>query len=378
MVVLGWLVAALCLLVAALVVVRRRRDVDSVLMVVACLGVACWNVIFGYYAEHPIGCRWSALYLTSISVAMTGWALLARRAVDPTWRPRNPLLALMVAEPLVVLLCGVFLDDPTWGHLFWPKHPLHHEPSGILYEAHCVWGLVLLAVGASALLKRVEQRQAGDERERALAFAALGAALVGVACQVASVRAMPYVAVITGLLVIWMRSRQADDAVSALASVVERDPVTGVMARAGLDAVLRLAVDVARKQAAPLSVMVIDIDDFKAVNDRQGHVVGDVALRHVTSAIRATAGGIVGRFGGDEFVAVLPGIDIVDAHHLAQRVVRAVSRPFEAHGEECRVTVSAGVADYDPETHTTPDALLGLADRAMYTAKRSGGSAAAG
>ncbi|MFC5268005.1 diguanylate cyclase [Kribbella qitaiheensis] len=140
-----------------------------------------------------------------------------------------------------------------------------------------------------------------------------------------------------------------------------------------------------RTQREPMAVLLIDIDHFKQVNDRHGHLVGDEALRAVATILRSTirTKDVIGRFGGEEFVIALPDTDLDDATVTADRLRSAVAAsPLAAmcagaldepdlDPDTFRLTVSIGVAVY-PADGTTVDNLLLRADRAMYAAKAAG------
>lgn len=150
------------------------------------------------------------------------------------------------------------------------------------------------------------------------------------------------------------------------------DPLTGVLNRRGLTGELRREVERAARDGAPLSVLMVDVNRFKALNDAYGHQIGDTALRHLarglTSMVRAVDR--VGRFGGDEFVVILPGASAEGAAQLAARM-RALRLPViaVAAGQDVRITISVGAATLTPGENA--DQLLDRADRSMYANKRS-------
>ncbi|MCF6743629.1 diguanylate cyclase [Blastococcus sp. KM273128] len=158
-----------------------------------------------------------------------------------------------------------------------------------------------------------------------------------------------------------------------LAEEAVRDPLTGLHNRRQLDRAL--AAD--RRVGAvdgELSVVVVDIDHFKAVNDRFGHAAGDDVLRAVAGVLRRTArdGDTVARMGGEEFVLVLPGVPLERAVERAEQIRRSCALlRHEVDGEMVSVSVSAGVAT-GPAGGVASDRLLEAADRALYTAKASG------
>ncbi|MEZ5446826.1 MAG: diguanylate cyclase [Gammaproteobacteria bacterium] len=124
----------------------------------------------------------------------------------------------------------------------------------------------------------------------------------------------------------------------------------------------------------PLSLLLIDIDAFKAVNDTHGHDGGDVVLQRVAARLRGLtrAGETVGRFGGEEFLVICPNTPLAEASRFAERVREAVAAdPIDIDGRLHAVTVSIGVATHGPGV-SQPAGLLKLADEALYDAKRSG------
>lgn len=152
------------------------------------------------------------------------------------------------------------------------------------------------------------------------------------------------------------------------------DALTGVANRRSLDTVLARLLQQAGDE--PLSVAMVDADDFKAVNDRFGHQVGDVVLKEIASLVsrRLRARDFVARYGGEEFAAVMPGLSSEQAALVLERVRRAVAEfPF-ASGElsqPINLTVSIGVATF-PDDGSTPAVLIARADEALYEAKRLG------
>jgi len=155
------------------------------------------------------------------------------------------------------------------------------------------------------------------------------------------------------------------------------DGLTGVWNRRYLQLQLQKEIDRANRFARPLSLLVVDIDRFKQANDEYGHLVGDEVLvevvRRLVDSTRTNID-VVARFGGEEFVAVLPETPREGARVVAEKVRQAISlRPIKAEGVQggLHVTVSVGVASY-PEDGSSADALMRAADRAMYRAKEGG------
>lgn len=147
------------------------------------------------------------------------------------------------------------------------------------------------------------------------------------------------------------------------------DGLTGLPNRRQLEAALGREVARWSRNAQPFSVMMIDIDHFKRLNDDHGHVTGDAALRAVAERLAQTARGadVVARYGGEEFAVVLPGVEPQEALVAAERLRHAIA----AIQDPAPLTASIGVATY-PLHADDPTALLEAADRALYQSKRSG------
>lgn len=145
------------------------------------------------------------------------------------------------------------------------------------------------------------------------------------------------------------------------------DPLTGLLNRRGMDDTLR-ALDEAR---LPFSVVVLDIDRFKAINDTHGHDVGDAVLRFLAERMRRTArsGDVLCRNGGDEFTMLLPGTPSSEAVHACERLAQALA--IEEAYEGVPISLSMGVADFRLEDRHVEDALK-AADVALYRAKQGG------
>ena len=158
--------------------------------------------------------------------------------------------------------------------------------------------------------------------------------------------------------------------------MVMSDQLTGVPNRRSFDHTLRTEWRRCTRVLEPLSVLMIDIDNFKIFNDTFGHLVGDAALiavARVLSASALVAGGVLSRFGGEEFAVVLPGVDARGALAVADRLVAAVRTVTVRQAPDWAPSVSIGVASWRPGSAATKASeLVGQADVALYAAKTAG------
>jgi diguanylate cyclase (GGDEF)-like protein len=158
-----------------------------------------------------------------------------------------------------------------------------------------------------------------------------------------------------------------------LRDAAETDPVTGIYSHRHLQDRIRQETARAGRSGSPMSVMMVDLDDFKRVNDEHGHQSGDRVLRAIASALRSAVRGsdVVARYGGDEFVILMPETDAAEATRVAKRASAAVATL--AHhmpdGSEIHVSGSIGLALHPRDGR--PHATLRSADSAMYAEKRA-------
>jgi diguanylate cyclase (GGDEF)-like protein len=149
------------------------------------------------------------------------------------------------------------------------------------------------------------------------------------------------------------------------------DPLTGLANYRRLISVLEAELDRSRRTQRPFSVVLLDMDGLKIINDQYGHLTGSRALVRIGKVLRNHSRAIdtPARYGGDEFALVLPEVD----KELASRVVSRIRERMAAETEAPALSVSAGVAAF-PEDGDTPEKLLGAADRALYIMKHGGRS----
>ncbi len=151
------------------------------------------------------------------------------------------------------------------------------------------------------------------------------------------------------------------------------DPLTGSLNRKGLDEVMEREIARARRNESPLCVALLDLDNFKAINDRLGHASGDQALVHLAGVAREVMRpqDMLARYGGEEFVLVLPDTGLAQGVEAMKRLQRELTTRFFMQGQEkVLITFSAGVAQLSPSE--TSEEAIQRADQGMYLAKRAG------
>ena len=161
---------------------------------------------------------------------------------------------------------------------------------------------------------------------------------------------------------------------SRLFNMANKDGLTGLFNKRYLLGELAYQYKIATRNLRPFCLLMIDIDDFKKVNDRFGHIIGDEYLRMLTQTIADMLRGqdIIGRFGGEEFLIISPETDLSGAYVLAERIRKKIAKTELAHGDHrVMATISIGIAQFGLHTDDHVE-LLKMADKALYQAKHEG------
>ncbi|WP_242171423.1 MULTISPECIES: sensor domain-containing diguanylate cyclase [unclassified Pseudomonas] len=230
-----------------------------------------------------------------------------------------------------------------------------------------------------------------DHQERLYTFSSVGdlPLIVAVALSTEDIfaqwkRAALLISLATGVLCIgllwlsWMLSkelRRRHRAEQVLSELAATDALTGLANRRTLDQRLRQEWDRAQRSTEPLTLLMIDVDHFKAFNDRHGHHGGDAALRTVAQVIEDNIrrpADLAARYGGEEFAVVLPHTEAKGAWLIAEHIRSSVEHLPRVAGAERPITVSIGMSTWDKRSRMSLEALLLSADQALYEAKHSG------
>jgi diguanylate cyclase (GGDEF)-like protein len=165
-----------------------------------------------------------------------------------------------------------------------------------------------------------------------------------------------------------------EKAAVTITHLANHDQLTGLPNRRLLFELVQKTFDIAARNGTKVGVIYLDLDDFKPINDRLGHLAGDRALVAVADRLRSLlrAADTVARVGGDEFIAVLSNVrDRCDIELAAEKILEECNQPFSIEGVECRVGSSMGIAVF-PEDGATLEEIVSAADSAMYRVKRGG------
>jgi diguanylate cyclase (GGDEF)-like protein len=178
--------------------------------------------------------------------------------------------------------------------------------------------------------------------------------------------------------------REIDEVNRALADTNEKlaeqaflDGLTGIANRRSLDDETKKAIQATSRSSSPIGLVMVDVDHFKKFNDIYGHIQGDYCLKDIGGVLKSMqkrSGDLAGRYGGEEFLILLPNTDLHGTYKVAEDVLEAIRLlqiPHRGNPSGC-VTVSAGVTSFIPTSSTTAEELYSYADRGLYAAKNSG------
>ena len=314
--------------------------------------IVSWAFLMAIAVFAAVSRLWEEnLALIVILVAVTGEALLLLQDVVPRTRLRNlrgpaqGVLALAFAGGIVALTGG--FDSP-----FTFTFPLIVGAGALLVAPRIALILAILATAAYLAAGMFVNAEPRTE------------SLIQMAVNLTGLYLLAYIGASIG-----REQRRARDAAIRMSTV---DALTGLYNRAFFFTALDREIARGDRSGRAFCLVMLDLDDLKAINDRYGHVAGDQVLRNVADVVRGGVRKIdvAARYGGDEFVALLPETDPTGGWVLAEKIRLTVAEQAIG-GVEPQPTVSVGVVSY-PADGRSADALLVSADRAMYSSKRGG------
>ncbi len=359
--------------------------------------------LFGYFVLLPriTGIEEYLSWLPSFRLYALLDGYLTLRFVQVAWRTRDPRwrasfaffgfahLCVMVADSWdLAWLASLVPDDlPAAAYFFWYAPP----------------ALYVVGVRANRIIGLRDPRpDPGSEDEQArgvpLLVYSMGFAIIHLVISFArsvegGLADWRIILVVVGLLVFmilhviqnevirrWVeeQNRLREEAEDRIRFLAHHDPQTGLLNLRAFEAEFERAIARSDRNESVVALLFVDIDHFKKVNDQYGHRAGDCVLREAAARLRACTREVdtLARYGGDEFVVVLEGLDNAeDAETVARRIVAGFARGFSYESAQVELSASIGIATSN-RTGWDPSELIEAADRAMYAVKRSGGGGA--
>ena len=357
---------------------RRLRGVlDASIMVVA-VGAAGYVLLLA--PQLSGGMSWATA--TGISYPLLGVLILMTLLAVAFTGQRRPRISVM-------LIAAAFAVTALTDALYTYAAVLHDFANGSRLNVGWQLEACLLVLAALAVCRHDEGADETLVRHRdhglplvlggvaaTIGAIALDARYDGLSGPMVVLAAYAVVALVARLA---LTSRDKDSVARRLEHALHEqerlavtDPLTGLHNRRFFEEVLKIEAERARRHGAPVSLLVIDLDHFKRVNDTYGHQGGDAVLtttsRRLAEALRA--GDVLARYGGEEFVVILPETGLDDAVAVGERCRMAIGgAPIPAHGHQVAVTASVGVAVLGEHASSIED-LVRAADHALYLAKR--------
>jgi diguanylate cyclase (GGDEF)-like protein len=373
----------LCYCYAANALVRFRGTHDRTALILA-FGFVLSGIIetIGYFGLND-SLSAGTLLLSRVPV---GWMvsrtllavlLLAALAVE-RYMPTARKPSKETAAALLVVALATYLTSAAF--LAAPAAPVANARN-ILSRPWDVLPAALYLAAAACFRQRIKNEKDKNSSASLLDYSLFIVASLNVICHIAAAfsrqlfdgpfflaelsKTLSYVVILSGALLDQARLFEQ------VRSMAVSDPLTGLANYRRLISVLEAELDRSRRTQRPFSVVLLDMDGLKTINDQYGHLTGSRALVRIGKVLRNHSRAIdtPARYGGDEFALVLPEA----AKDIASRVVSRIREKLAAETEAPALSVSAGVAAF-PEDGDTPEKLLGTADRALYIMKHGGRS----
>lgn len=301
------------------------------------------------------------------------WALLALNTLGGPHLAYR--LALRSRDPYRAELRNLTLDS-AWGGMWIAAMHFNLAPSAVLVS---MLAMDKAAVGGMKFLARCLAVQLVAAAAVALAAGIeLQALQSGLVARLATVPLLLCYPIMVGLTAYRLarRVQQQNEQLRALSAT---DGLTGLPNHTSWEQAVEREFARCRRSGHPSSVLMLDLDHFKSINDTHGHAAGDAVLRKVAEILRGIlrAHDVPGRYGGEEFGVLLPGSDAAGAEAIAERVRRRLEAAAIGPGRSLRVTASIGCAALDAGD-AGAEAWIARADRALYRAKAAGRNRTAG
>ena len=327
------------------------------------------------FAQRMRSLRMLGLALGAVCV---GGALWSQGAHAPAWAALllNALVWPHIAYPVARYSANPYraelrnlMVDSACGGAWIALINFSPAPSAIIFT---MMAMDKVSIGGLRFLARCLALQVAAATVVAMTF---GVELHALSSTVERVATLPLLIVypIAIGLTTYQLARRVRSQNQTLATLSSIDGLSGLLNRVHWEAAVAAEFQRCRRIGHASALVILDIDHFKAINDRHGHPVGDAVIREVALALRSAVRlhDVPGRYGGEEFGVVLPGTDVAGAEVLAERIRERIASMVLEPKKGVRATVSLGVAAFDPRDADQID-WISRADRALYAAKNSG------
>ncbi|MGG1948532.1 diguanylate cyclase [Trinickia sp. NRRL B-1857] len=339
-----WLAANTAMVAALPLILMRGRITDILSVIVANMLMALAAVTYYAGCARFLGrpARWSA-WMASL-VPLCGALVYWRYAVDSI--PVRVLVTTLFTAAVCIAVALLVLRYRPPGRSAYPYRVTAWM--ALLFAAcQCARGIYFMTLSGVST---------------PLMFALPGSVLM----LVAGAAVMPTLSMSAMMMV-------HDKLLADAREAANRDFLTGALSRKGFEAVARTQLADAQRQGLPVSLLIVDLDHFKSINDTLGHAGGDTVLREFVRAtqMQLRRGDVLGRMGGEEFAVLLPATALDDARRFAERLRAAVNaHSVTTAAGPCRYSMSGGLAAWQADEAL--DQLSMRADAALYEAKRAG------
>jgi diguanylate cyclase (GGDEF)-like protein len=345
--------------------VNRARAAGLLVGWVAVLGIPAWTVVDRIAVPQLAAAFWTVRLLSELPMLTAMWALSRR----PIGRRRPELLTFLILA--VVQIEIAWMIPQTHGHAYYLLgFTIAVYGSGCILVARPRWTVALVGVSWTSLALAV----LCFPGRLALEDLAAVTVYLGTASLIAVLAHLRRYALNNRELLTRVRLEREQQRTGVLLAQLQRlsneDPLTGLANRRRWDAELVSACTEARQRHSVVGVVLLDVDHFKAINDRHGHPGGDDALRQVAGLLsrRVRAGDLVARLGGDEFAVLMPGSDLDRAIELAERLRGEAAELVPPGFAADEINLSLGVAAAAGD-EAYPLELMSRADEQLYRAK---------
>jgi len=326
------------------------------------IDAACWLVDGEAFPHaHAVGLAVESLYYVFMLLIPYFWALFVETSLSTDLMAARRRL-IIAAVPVVLLIAFIpFNVRLGWVFTIDAENVYHREWGFIVYTA-VTYGILIYA-SIRSLIKARDSSWVEDRKHcYTMAFFMVLPSVGGVIQAFFYGLSLNWILASVSILLVYIEAQNRQ---------ISTDPLTGLNNRRELSKFLLRETREAPREGV-LAVLMMDVDNFKQVNDTYGHFYGDGVLLTVAKTLKSSCkntDAFLGRYGGDEFCVVYPSADSSAVDRLIETIRSGLKSWNEGHPNECPISLSIGSAAFDPEQDACADSLISRADRVMYEEK---------